>query len=98
MDNKYVEKIQSSYDRSVSNTKRIDTLEQKYDNICDLAISIKEIATEMKAMRTDLNEIEKRVVSIEATPIKKINLIWSYIVSGIIGSIITFFAIKLGLR
>ena len=52
----------------------------------------------MKAMREDVNKIDKRVVDIENKPSKKMDQIWGYIVGGLIGALITFLAIKLGLK
>lgn len=98
MEEKYIVKIQANEDRSINNSKRLDAFEHKLDNIYDLTISVKEIATEMKAMRTDVNKIDKRVLEIENQPIKRMNSIWGYIVGGLIGAIITFVAIKLGLK
>ena len=61
-------------------------------------MSVKEIATEMKAMREDVNKIDKRVVEIENKPAKKLDSIWGYVIGGLIGAIITFLTIKLGLK
>lgn len=98
MEEKYIEKIVEAEQRSKSNTKRLDSLENKLDNIYELTVSVKEIATEMKAMREDVNKIDKRVVDIENKPSKKMDQIWGYIVGGLIGAIITFLAVKLGLK
>ena len=98
MEEKYIEKIIVAEQRSKSNTKRLDTLESKLDNIYELTVSVKEIATEMKAMREDVNKIDKRVVEIENKPAKKLDSIWGYIIGGLIGAIITFLTIKLGLK
>lgn len=98
MEEKYIEKIQSNEDRSKTNSKRLDAFERKLDNIYDLTISVKEIATEMKAMRTDVNKIDKRVLEIENQPVKRMNSIWGYIIGGLIGALITFLTVKLGLK
>lgn len=47
---------------------RIDCLENKMENIQDLTIAIKEIAIEVKAMRSDVNKIDERVSDIEKQP------------------------------
>ena len=84
--------------RSKSNTKRIDKIENQTDSIHELAISTKELAIEVKAMREELNKIDKRVMAIEDKPRQKYELIWGYIVSAIIGIIISFMFIKIGMK
>jgi len=65
MDRKDIEKLQEIDDRSKSNTKRLDKLEPKVEDIHNLTIAVKEIATETKLMREDMNKIDKRVIAIE---------------------------------
>lgn len=94
----YLEKIIESEQRSKSNTKRLDSLEIKVDDIHNLALSVQEIATEMKMMREDMNKIDKRVMAIEDKPNKKMDLIWGYIVSAILSGLVVFILMKLGLK
>lgn len=98
MDTKYIEKIVSTEERAKSNTKRLDDLVPKIENIYELTVSIKEIATEMKAMREDVNKIDNRVSLIEDKPSKKMDMLWGYICSAVVGAFITFLLVKLGLK
>ena len=52
----------------------------------------------MKMMREDMNKIDKRLMAIEDKPSKKMDQLWGYIVGGFVGAIITFIAVKLGLK
>ena len=61
-------------------------------------LSVKEIATEMKNMREDMNKMDARIGTIEEKPSKKLDLIWGYIVSAIIGGLIAFIFVKLGMK
>ena len=61
--------------------KRIDTLEHKVENIYELTSSVKEIATETKAMREDVNKIDDRVKSIEDKPAKNWDKVMSLIMT-----------------
>lgn len=70
-------KLQEIEDRSKSNTKRLDEydarfkeVEKKLEDIHDLTYSIKEIATEVKLMREDVNKLDVRVGNIENEPAK----------------------------
>lgn len=60
--------------------KRIDTLENKVENIYELTTSVKELAIETKAMREDFNKMDERVKSIEEKPAKN----WDKVISLII--------------
>ena len=65
-----IEKVAHLEEREKSNTKRIDVVENKVENIYDLTLSVREIATEMKAMREDQNKMNERLKIIEEKPIK----------------------------
>ena len=60
--------------------KRLDSLENKVENIYELTTSVKEIATEMKAMREDVSNIDSRVNAIEQKPAKN----WENLIKTII--------------
>ena len=98
MEQKYIEKLIETEQRSKSNTKRLDNVEEKVEDIHNLTLAVKEIATEVKMMREDLNKIDNRVVVLEEKPSKKMDLIWGYIVSAIIGGLIGYILLKLGLK
>ena len=98
MDKQEIERLVEVEQRSKSNTKRLDNLESKVDDIHNLTLSVREIATEMKAMREDMNNIDKRVLAIEDKPNKKLDSMWGYLVSAIISGLIVFLFVKLGMR
>ena len=64
MEKEELERLVETEQRSKSNTKRLDKLELKVDDIHNLALSVQAIATEMKAMREDMTNIDKRVLAI----------------------------------
>ena len=98
MDTGYLERLVEVEQRSKSNTKRLDEDERKIEDIHSLALSIRDIATEVKLMRADLNKIDKRVLAIEDKPSKRMDLIWGYVMSAVVGGIIGYILIKLGLK
>lgn len=98
MEKEYIERLVEIEQRSKSNTKRLDNVEVKVEDIHSLTIAIKEIATEVKIMREDLNKIDKRLITLEDKPSKRMDLIWGYIVSAIVGGLIGYTFIKLGLK
>lgn len=80
------------------NSKEIDKLNNKVDNITDLTISVKEIATEVKIMREEVTKLTTRVDQIEKEPaedykeIKKnvVKQIITFIVGAILSGIAVF--------
>lgn len=50
------------------NSKEIEKLNGKVDNITDLTIAVKEIATEVKIMREEVTKLTNRVDNIEKEP------------------------------
>ena len=98
MNKEELERLVETEARSKSNTKRLDSLEDKVEDIHNLTLSVREIATEMKMMREDMNKIDKRVLAIEDKPSKRMDLIWGYIMSAVVGGIIGYTLIKLGLK
>jgi len=93
-----IERLQSIEDRSKSNTKRLNSLEEKVEDIHSLTLSVREMATEMKNMRADVNKIDQRVLAIEDKPGKRLDQIIGYILSALIGGLIGYALLKLGLK
>jgi len=98
MDTEYIERLVEVEQRSKSNTKRLDEDERKIDDIHNLALSVRDLATEVKLMREDLNKMDKRVLAIEDKPNKRMDQLWGYMMSAIVGGIIGYVLLKLGLK
>ena len=83
-------------------TKRIDVIETKVENIYDLTMSVKEIATEMKAMREDVSKMDNRLNILEEKPLKDYeetkSQIKKQVVSFFVGIVLTVIAFALGLN
>ncbi len=98
MNKEDIKQLTETTERSKSNSKRLDGLEKRVEDIHSLTISVKELATELKNMREDMNKIDDRVVEIEKKPSKKLDSIWGYIVSAVVSGLIVFIFTKLGMR
>lgn len=97
-----IERLVETEQRSKSNTKRIDELETEVKENRELTVAVKEIATEMKHVREEQTDINKRLKVIEEKPVKeyeetKAKVKWQIIGFGL-GIILTFLAFKLGLK
>ena len=81
------------------NSKEIDKLNTKVDNITDLTIAVKEIATEVKIMREEMTKLTTRVDMIEKEPAQdykdiKRNIV-RQVITFIVGAILSGIAVFL---
>lgn len=59
---------------------RLDAMEKEIANTHELTIAVKEIAMETKAMREDMNDVNKRLKEVEEKPAKN----WENLIKTII--------------
>ena len=77
MEKEWIERIVETEQRSKSNSKRIDELDSEVKENRELTVAVKEIATEMKHLREDQADMNKRLKTIEEKPAKNWDkLIW----------------------
>lgn len=99
MEQENIQRIIETEQRSKSNTKRLDEhdikfkeVSNKLEDIHELTYSIKEIATEVKLMREDVNKLDARVGNIEKEPVQDYKevkkAIRNQIICTIVGAII----------
>ena len=95
------ERLVQVEDRAKSNTKRLDEVEAEVKENRELTIAVKEIATEMKHLREEQSNMNDRLKVIEEKPLKEYEStkhdIKKQVISFIMGIILCFIAIKLGL-
>lgn len=108
MEEKYILKIQENEDRSKSNTRRIDDLENDVKNNNTLALNVRELTIEIKHMREDYQKLAKqhteevkaidnRLTEVEKKPAKRWNGMVDKIIDILIGAFMGYILIKLGL-
>lgn len=98
MEDKYIEKIIEIEQRSKSNTKRLDEHDSQLKKLSNVYVALTKVDDKVTNVENDVGEIKKDLKDIKDKPSKKMDQIWGYIVGGILGAIITFLAIKLGLK
>lgn len=102
METEIIEKVAHIEERAKSNTKRLDEVEQEVKENRELTVAVKEIATEMKHLREEQSSMNERLKIIEEKPIKEYENtkhdIKKQVVTFILGIILCFIAMKLGLR
>ena len=83
--------------RSKSNTKRIDRLEENYDALNKLTTSVEVMATKMDSMSKSLDQVNSRLSDQEAKPGKRWEAVVEKVIFLVIGAVIAFLFAKLGL-
>ena len=85
-------------DRSKSNTRRLDELDEKLKENRDLIGAIKELAVETKYMREDLNETIDRLDKLESKEIDKWDKFKWLIVAGLVTIVLGYLAVTVGIK
>ena len=86
MDDKHCdERLVAVEQRAVSNTRRIDKLEQDNGALHEMATSIKVMATEMEYMRKAQDDLNDRITVIEDKPAARMEQIVSAVIVALVG-------------
>ena len=91
MDEKYLLELSETSQRCKSNSHRIDELETEAKTNRDLIISVKELATEMKHMRGEMNDYNERLKELEKKPAKRYEQVVGLIITRYRNSYTGFF-------
>lgn len=98
MEEKYIEKIIETEQRSKSNTKRLDEHDEQIKELSNVYVALTKTNDKVDKIESDVSEIKVDLKDIKEIPKKKLDSIWGCIVSAIIGGIIGFIFFKLGLK
>lgn len=75
-------------DRSKSNQRRIETLEQNHQLLYKMNSNLDVLANEQKHIRCDLSEVDKKVQKLDAKPGKRWEAIVSAGITGVVGVLV----------
>lgn len=84
-------------DRSKSNTKRLDEVEKRQDNLDELVSTVKVLAVREENVESDVKEIKSDVKSLKDLPGKRWNAVVEKVLLVVVGMIVTFLLTKMGL-
>ena len=84
-------------DRSKSNSHRLKTLEQRQEDMTQLVTSVAAIAQKQRDMDDDVQEIKSEVKAINMKPAKRWESIVEKAVLAVVGVLVAYMAVKLGL-
>lgn len=84
--------------RAKSNTKRLDEHDQEIKENNNLIGAIKELATEVKYMRADLNDTIERLNKLEGKDVDKWEKFKWLLVAGLVTIVLGSLAVQVGLK
>ena len=90
MDENLAVALQEVKDRSLRNEGRIKKLEENQQALNDLALSVRELATDQDNMKNDITEIKNDVKVLTAKPAKRWDGIVDKVLYAIIGAFVTW--------
>lgn len=84
-------------DRSKGNTRRIESLEQKVDNLADVVGVLQAMQKDLEHLTTDVKETKTDVKELKEKPAKRWDALVEKILWGVVGAVLTFILAKGGL-
>ena len=91
-------KLQKVDDQSQRNEGRIKKLEETQTALNELALSVKELATDQMNMKKDIVEIKTDVKALTSIPSKRWEALVEKVVLVVVGAVIAFLLGKIGIR
>lgn len=84
-------------DRAKSNTRRIDDLEKRQDNLDDLVATVKVLAVREEAVETDVREIKADVKGLTSKSGKRWDSLVSQVITIVVAAVAGFILARIGL-
>lgn len=97
MDLEHEKRLTEVESRSRSNTKRLDDMEKRQDNLDDLVSTVKVLADREARMEDDVGEIKNDVKELKTKPGKRWDGLVDKIILTIAAAVIGFILAKFGL-
>lgn len=97
MDMEHERRLTDVEARSKSNTKRLDEMEKRQDNLDTLVATVAVLAEKESNVENDVKEIKNDVKSIKEKPGKRWDAIVDKIVWAVLAAVIAFFLGRIGL-
>lgn len=97
MDLEHEKRLVQVEDRSLSNSRRIEDIEKRQDNLDDLVSTVKVLAVREESVENDVKEIKADVKSLTEKPAKRYDAIIEKIIYLIVAAVIGFLLARIGL-
>lgn len=98
MDLEHEKRLTETEQRSKSNTKRLDIVEKWQADFGDLISTVKVLADREERVEKDVGEIKEAVQEIKEKPSKRWDGIVTNAIYTVIGIVITYIFIRLGMK
>lgn len=98
MDRKDIELLKEAESRSKSNTHRLDEHDKKLEELSDVYVALTKVNDKVDHIDNDVKEIKSDMKEIKDKPSKRMDQIVGYILSALIGGLIGYVLLKLGLK
>lgn len=97
MDMEHEKRLTQVEERSKSNTKRLDEVENRQDNLDELVSTVKVLAVREENVETDVKEIKVDVKSLTSKPGKRWDSLVDKIILTVASAVLGFFLAHFGL-
>lgn len=97
MDLSHEQRLTETEARSKSNTKRLDEVEKKQDDLSELVGTVKVLATKEAQVESDVKEIKEDVKILTQKPAKKWEMVTTEALKIFIAAVLGFLIAKFGL-
>lgn len=97
METEFEHRLTAVEDRAKSNTKRIDEVEQRQDNLDELVSTVKVLAIREENVESDVKEIKSDVKDLTSKSGKRWDNMVEKIIWAVVAAVIGFFLAHVGL-
>lgn len=96
MDLDHERRLTEVEDRAKSNTKRLEDVERRQDNLDSLVASVAVMAKEQEYIKSDVTEIKSDVKSLTEKPAKRWDSIVEKVIWAVLAAVITYCLAQIG--
>lgn len=96
MDVQFEHRLTTVEDRSKSNTKRLDEMEKRQDDLDELVSTVKVLAVREEAVENDVKEIKNDVKSLTGKPAQRWENLITQLITIVVATIAGFILAKIG--
>lgn len=93
-----IERLKEVEQRSKSNTKRLDDHDEQLKELSNVYVALTKTNDKVDKIESDVSEMKGDLKEIKEKPGKKLDQITGYILSTLIGGLIGYVLLKLGLK